>query len=179
VGDIQIENSVINLTSFASSDSISEKDTSRENNWKFTLDEIELKENLFSYNVLGKPYRRNSFDPSHINIDKLNLSATGLAYSSSQTKATISEFSFIENNGFTISKLEGALTLNETSAVLENFKFATSRSEVDGNFVIGFNSLKSIGDSIANLHVMADIENAFVFGNDILYFQPEFTFSRN
>ena len=74
--------------------------------WHVTVKGIYLEDNSIAYHVLNLPQTKNAFDASHLSFSHLTLSAENLSYSAAKTDVSIKKFEAVDQNMFSISKIE-------------------------------------------------------------------------
>ena len=143
------------------------------NNWKVTLNRIEMADNVFAYQIGNKPELNGVFDPDNLTYSKLTLSATDFQYSSDLTKASVKKFSATDQNNFEIIHLEADFKMDENSITANKLKASTSYSSMDADFNIQYPSLTTLLDSMQFNTLNLDLRNLSFRNSDVLYFRPE------
>ena len=143
------------------------------NNWKVTVNRIEMADNLFNYKIGNQPERKGVFDPDNLTYSKLILEATDFQYSSDLTKASIKNFSATDQNNFAITHIEGNLKMDEHSITTNKLKASTENSTIDADFNIQYPSLTTLLDSMQFNTLSLDLRNLNFRNSDVLYFRSE------
>ena len=143
------------------------------NNWKVTVNRVEMADNVFIYKIGNQPEMKGVFDPDNLTYSQLNLEATDFQYSSDLTKASVKSFSATDQNNFKITHLEGDLKMDEHSITTNKLKTSTPYSTLDADFNIQYASLTTLTDSMQFNTLNLDLRNLSFRNSDVLYFRPE------
>ncbi len=143
------------------------------NNWKVTVNRVEMADNVFIYKIGNQPEMKGVFDPDNLTYSQLNLEATDFQYSSDLTKASVKSFSATDQNNFKITHLEGDLKMDEHSITTNKLKASTPYSTLDADFNIQYTSLTTLTDSMQFNTLNLDLRNLNFRNSDVLYFRPE------
>jgi translocation and assembly module TamB len=143
------------------------------NNWKVTLNRVELKDNSLIYKSGNKPAIQNTFDPDFLEYNYLTLDATDLLYSSDLTKVSVSKFSAIDQNNFAINSLETDFRLDQHSVTAKKLKANTTNSSIDADMNIQYSSLSTLIDSMQFTNIDLDLRSLSFINSDVLYFKPD------
>lgn len=183
-----LQNEVINLDSitlsnskirFNRNDSLSsnskavvEASQKSQNNWKISVQNINLDNNSMAYMITNKSTKDNTFDADHMDYSHLSLEAKDLFYSADLTKVNVKKFQTTDQNGFSITKFETEFIMDQHSITAQKLKLKTKNSSITADLKIKYSSLASLKDSIPYMVVSADMKNMKVKNSDILYFAP-------
>jgi hypothetical protein len=143
------------------------------NNWKVTVNRVEMADNVFIYKIGNQPEMKGVFDLDNLTYSQLNLEATDFQYSSDLTKASVKSFSATDQNNFKITHLEGDLKMDEHSITTNKLKASTPYSTLDADFNIQYTSLTTLTDSMQFNTLNLDLRNLNFKNSDVLYFRPE------
>jgi len=143
------------------------------NEWKVTVNQIDLENNSVAYKVGNKPKVTTSFNADWLKYNKLNLVANDLYYSADLTKVTVNKFSAIDQNHFAITRFETDFSMDNHSITAKKLKANTTNSAIDGEVNIQYSSLKSLKDSLPFLVLNINLKKAGFKNSDILYFSPQ------
>ena len=147
--------------------------TTRKSNWKVSVKSIDLNDNSLAYVVANKHEAKNTFNASHLDYKHLTFIAKNFYYSSEKTEVSIKKFSTIDQNNFSITKLETDFSMDQHSIKAKNLKVKTTNSSIDADLIIKYSSLKSLSDSLQFMIINADMKNVSITNSDILYFNPK------
>lgn len=143
------------------------------NNWQVSVKSLEMMDNVFVYKIGNLPELKGLFDPKNLTFNHLNLVATDFFYSSVLTKASVKEFSAIDQNNFAFTGLETDFSMEPNSITTNKLKFTTVNSTIDADFNIQFSSLNTLIDSLEFKHLDLTLRNLRFRNSDLLYFNPE------
>jgi len=144
-----------------------------ENNWQVSVKSLEMQDNVFVYKIGNLPELKGLFDPKNLTFNHLDLVATDFYYSSVLTKASVKEFSAIDQNNFAFTSLETDFSMEPNSITTNKLKFTTVNSSIDADFNIQFSSLNTLIDSLEFSHLDLTLRNLRFRNSDLLYFNPE------
>ena len=144
-----------------------------ENKWQVSVKSLEMMDNVFVYKIGNNPELKGLFDPNNITFSNLDLVATDFFYSSDLTKASVKEFSAIDQNNFAYTSLETDFSMEANSITTNKLKFTTVNSSIDADFNIQFSSLTTLIDSLEFIKMDLDLRNLRFRNSDLLYFNPE------
>ena len=148
-------------------------DTTSGNNWQVAVKSIEMLDNIFVYKIGNTPELKGLFDPKNMHFNHLDLVATDFFYSVDLTKASVKEFSAIDQNNFAFTHLETDFSMEANSITTNKLKFTTVNSSIDADFNIQFLSLNTLIDSLEFRHLDLTLRNLRFRNSDLLYFNPE------
>lgn len=145
------------------------------NNWKVSVNRVMLDDNSLVYKVGTKQAMDKNFNADHLEYKKLTLYAKDLSYSTQQTKASVTEFMAIDQNGFEIKRFETDFSMDENTISATGTHLETPHSILNADFSIEYDSLAALTQSMQfnNLHL--DLREARISNSDILYFNPDLT----
>ena len=82
-----------------------------------------------SYDVLSEQKKDGTFDPNHLNIDNIGLTASIKALTEDSLNVVIRRLNFTErHSGLTLKNLETSLAANSHSAVIDSIRVQTGQS---------------------------------------------------
>jgi len=148
-------------------------DTSSTSNWKVAAKHIVLDENSLVYSVSNKPGIKSTFDADHLKLNHIILDATDFFYSSDTTQVSVNNFSAIDQNQFSIARLETDFRMDQHSITMKNLNAATTNSSIAADLNIQFRSLQTVLDSIPSLVLDLQLEDVNIQNADVLYFNPQ------
>jgi hypothetical protein len=193
--DIQSEQLVINRLSLSKSDiryhnfepeiisdsPATDSLSSSGNNWKVTINRMNMADNVFIYQVGEVADPKKEFNPAHLEFEHMSFSANDFYFDKDLVRISVEEFSANDQNGFVINSLETGFSMDATSITADNLKLKTPDSSIDADFYIQYASLDSFTEhyTFSNLNlVMRSVRfknnDALYFSNDLID-QPFFT----
>ena len=149
------------------------RDTTTGNDWKVSVNNVQLDDNLVVWKIGYKSEISKTFSPENLEFRHLVLDATGLSYSADQTKISVTKFGTFDQNNFTITGLQGDFRMDQHSIVAKKLRLNTPDSSVDADFSIKYSSLSALIDSMKFGYLDLELRKAKVKNSDILYFKPD------
>ena len=143
-----------------------------ESNLKFLVKAIHLKDNSVIYQAGNQPDIKNAFNANHLGFNHLMFEATDFQYSSDLKKASIREFSAVDQNNFAVNSFSADFSMDQQSITLNNLKAGTSCSIIDGDLNIQYFALATLIDSMQFSNLNLNLRNARIANSDLLYFKP-------
>ena len=171
--DLELSKSKISYHTFAPETPINTAISSSGNNWKVTVNSVEMTDNTFTYQIGNQSELKGVFDPDNLTYSKLSLEATDFQYSTDLTKASVKNFSAADQNNFEITHIEGDLKMDEHSITTNKLKASTPYSTLDADFNIQYPSLTTLLDSMQFNTLNLDLRNLSFRNSDVIYFRPE------
>ncbi len=154
------------LTGPLAADSVS----SSGNNWKVTVNQMNMDENGFIYQVGDVAEAKNEFNSDYLKFRHMTFDANDFYYDKNLVRITVKEFSAVDQNGFVINSLSTNFSMDETSITADKLQLKTQYSTINADFYVQYSTLKSFTQDyeFSNLNlVMRDVQ----FKNpDALYF---------
>jgi hypothetical protein len=139
------------------------------------VNKILIVNSAIKYQAGNKSEEKNAFDPNHFTFNHLTLEATGFYYSFDEIKVSIKRLNAIDQNNFSVTKLETDFSLDKNSVSAKNLRVRTSSSSLEADVNLHYSSLKSIKDSLSFLIIHIDVKNASILNSDIIYFNKKLT----
>jgi hypothetical protein len=165
------------ISGSVASDSLS----SSGNNWKVTVNRLNMADNDFIYQVGHIADAKNEFNPEYLGFENLTFDAKDFYYDKELIKISVEGFKATDQNGFVINNLETDFSMDATSITADKLKLKTPNSTIDADFYIQFSSLESFTRDyeFSNLNlVMRNVNfknpDALYFSNDLINL-PYFT----
>jgi hypothetical protein len=133
------------------------------------LDELDITNTSIQYANLAVEESGETFDPNHISLTSIDLSAKDLRYdSSNHIRIDLKTLSFREKKGLVLEKLSGAVRLDSEVAELSSIELLFGKTHV---FIDGHATYKSLTD-ISSIAGDITIRESQIAVADILMFQP-------
>lgn len=166
---------------FLTGSSVADSLSSSGNNWKVTVNQMNMADNNFIYQVGDVAEAKNEFNSDYLKFRHMTFDANDFYYDKTLVKIAVEEFSAVDQNGFVINSLSTNFTMDETSITTVKLKLKTQNSTIDADFYVQYSTLKSFTQdyefSDLNL-VMRNVEfknpDALYFRNDLINL-PYFT----
>jgi len=143
------------------------------NNWKVTLNQIELKDNSLNYKSGNKPPVKNGFDPDNLEYNYLTLDADSFFYSADLTKVSVAKFSATDQNNFAITSFETDFSMDQHSITAKKLKAKTTNSSIDADINLQYSSMAALVDSMQFSNINLDLKALRFVNSDVLYFKSD------
>jgi hypothetical protein len=143
------------------------------NNWKISIQQVDLADNSFLYRIGYKPALKNEFDPNHIQFHHLTLKGTDFYYDADLVKILVAKCSAIDQNNFVISSLRTDFAMDQHSIAAKNTRMKTPTASIDADFQIQYASLETFIETLQFKHLYLDMRHVSFQGKDILYFNRD------
>jgi len=160
-------------TTIPDSSDLKSSSTEGKSDWKVKAKSIKLVDNKIAMHVLNTPIHKNIFDANHLEVQQLSFVGSDFYYSAAQTKATIKNFTAVDQNNFSIKEFQIDFVMDKHSITANNFKVKTAHSLIDARLKIAFSSIDALMDSMPFVFVNAEINKVILKNSDINYFIPE------
>ncbi|MGV8945622.1 MAG: translocation/assembly module TamB domain-containing protein [Lutibacter sp.] len=157
---------------FAKSEKKTAKKNSVANDWEFNVRESNFKQVDFYYdnnNIAANP---KGFDYNHLKLQSLNFDVQDIQYNSESTSGKINEFKAKEQSGIEIQSFKADFFYGKTNAFLKNLYLKTPQTLVKDEILIGYSSIATLSDHLADLSIDATLKKSSVGFKDILLFVP-------
>ncbi len=154
-------------------DSLKNKSSSN-SKWKYHTKEIKVRNcNLNYRNYESKTNHNNGFDRNNIQISQLNLSIDKIKFLEDSISARISNLSFKERSGLSLTNTKGILALGKNSFGIKAFRAKLKHSFVSIEYLNVKKDSASIADNdITNIPFSAKINSISSNYNDLALFFP-------
>ncbi len=159
------------LTGSMAADSLS----SSGNNWKVTVNQMNITNNDFIYQVGDVAEAKNEFNSDYLKFRHMSFDAKDFYYDKKLVKIAVEGFSAVDQNGFAINSLSTNFSMDETSITADKLKLKTPLSTIDADFYVQYSTLKTFTQDyeFSNLNlVMRNVNfknpDALYFSNDLI-----------
>ncbi|TVZ16634.1 translocation/assembly module TamB domain-containing protein [Maribacter sp. MAR_2009_72] len=133
---------------------------------------IDLKQNTFTYNLNNTPRRTNSFDPNAFEIQRLNFKGSDFKYQKEQFNLEVEQFSLYEPSGIRLDQLAFKAGLTDTNAELRNINLQLNQSSANATMNVQFASLAKVFENPRNSVLSATISDLILELDDVKHFAP-------
>ena len=157
------------LTGSVAADSLS----SSGNNWKVTINRMNMDDNLFIYKVGNVGATKNEFNPAHLEFEHMTFTANDFYYDRDLVKISVKDFSATDHNGFIINNLATDFSMDATSINADKLKLKTPDSNIDADFYIQYTALESFTQDYEFTNLNLVMRNVSFRNNDALYFSND------
>lgn len=111
-------------------DALASKDTTKHTPLNLHIGQIQIRHTEVHWNQLWKPQATNRFNPNHLNINNLSITAQINALTDDSVNIEIKKLSFDESCGFSLNNMHLAMKAGKSGAMLRNFDLACPHSNI-------------------------------------------------
>jgi len=140
--------------------------------WALRVKELDLKDNVLSFDDENKPRTSRGMDYAHLLADSLTLRASDLVFQKDSISGTISEARFREHGGFVLNELRTKFLYSDTAIFVRDLYLRTPGTELKRYASLNFSSLEQLSGDFPSVMLEADIDDSYVQVRDILNFAP-------
>lgn len=135
-------------------------------------DKINLANNSLQYQFNNIPSLNGQFNPNHIFLRDLALSASDVNYEPKKANIVLDQFSFRDKSGFYLQHMAMKATLDDTSASLSGLEVRTAQSAISGSVRLEFPSIDEFVNAPENTKANLELDTLKIGLQDALIFQP-------
>jgi hypothetical protein len=157
------------LTGSLAADSLS----SSGNNWKVTINRMNMADNVFIYKVGDVTAAKNEFNPANLEFEHMTFAANDFYYDKNLVSISVKEFSATDQNGFIINNLETNFSMDASSITADKLKLKTPDSSIDADFYIQYSTLESFTQEYKFSNLKLVMRNLNFKNKDALYFSND------
>ncbi|MCE3258581.1 MAG: hypothetical protein K0S12_222, partial [Bacteroidetes bacterium] len=143
--------------------------------WHISAGEVVMENNSFGLKMNNVPEQKNVFDPNHMYYEHISFQIQDAFYSAAKTSGRVLSLKVTDPKATDVKEFSTEFLMTDQIIQAKNLIAKTERSSVRANASISFASMESIGDSIQNLGLQADIRSSSVDPTEILFFAPTLT----
>lgn len=140
--------------------------------WKFKLKNTDIKDVAFKFDDMNSAPVAKGIDYKHLDITNFSLKAEDFDYGPENISGNIQNFSVTDKSGVNVKELRTDFAYGPNGAELNNLYLETPQTLVKDQIIVGYPSLESISENIADLSIDANIEGSQIGFKDILLFVP-------
>ena len=144
-----------------------------QNNWQLKLNLIKIDSVDFKFDDYNSVAVKKGIDYKHLDLKGLKLDATTFFYSEKMISGTINNFLTSDKSGVQIDSLTTDFFYGNQGSYLKKLYLKTPQTELKNEIIIGYQSIKTIGDNIGDLALNATLEGSKIGFKDILFFAPD------
>ena len=171
VKNLQLENTRVVVVPSNKKEDKTEEPNTPALPWIISLDELNLRNNSFRYEVERAPTMK-SFDPNHLQLDGLTMLADHLYWTNNRITADIHHTSLREHSGFDLTELSGRFVIDSLHAQFKDFTVETPGSRIHQNILLRYASIPAIKRLPGSVNVEAAIDDSHLAVSDLLFFMP-------
>lgn len=164
IESLLLENSKVH---FISSSSITaDSTTSSKNNWQVMASRINMVNNEIAIQLDSTEKSNNEFNPTHLNISKLNADIKNSTYSADSIHTEIDALTFLSDQ--TSIKTEGIFAMGSTTLSLKDGIVQVGESKINLSANAQFATIEQLIDP--NTKVQLNLTPSTLYLNDLKYF---------
>jgi len=141
-------------------------------NWKVKMAQVDFSNIEFRFKDENLVPPSGGFDYSDINLTDLNLNTEDFYYSTDTISGRINSFTLQDKSGLHIKSLRTDFLYGSTSTYLKDLYLETPNTILRDKIVLGYPSIKSLGEQVGDLEIDANLENSSIGFRDILLLAP-------
>lgn len=141
--------------------------------WKFTMNELKLRNNDFKYNNLDSIPKSKGLDFNHLDVKNFHLATSDMYIAPGEVKLKIDSLFFAEKSGFTLNQMATSISYDTTNITLANLEIRTPDTYIGNHLEANFKSITKIADNIDKVNVHIVLDSTHIAMTDVLYFMPE------
>lgn len=136
--------------------------------WDVEMDDLNLGNNRIRLESASNTASNGGFDPSNLDINKLDLELTDIHLNKQSAQINLGRFSFQEKNTPLLNNLAFDLYVDHHGMKLENLKAITPRSSISGHIKMGYASINTFLNHPEASQITVDVPS-FQLALDELY----------
>ncbi len=144
-----------------------------QNNWQLKLNLIKIDSVDFKFDDYNSVAVKKGIDYKHLDLKGLKLDANTFYYSTQKISGTINNLKIADKSGVQIDTLTTDFFYGNQGSYLKKLYLKTPQTELKNEIIIGYESIKTIGDDIGDLALNATLEGSQIGFKDILFFAPD------
>lgn len=141
--------------------------------WNIEVDDISITEFNFVFDNNNATKTQKGIDYNHLDLNDLTLKGNAFAIKDNAYSGTIVAFDFKEKSGFQLDELTTKFNYTDKGAYLKNLYIKTPQTTLKDNIVVAYPSIESIIENIANLNLVANLQESQIGFKDILLLVPQ------
>jgi hypothetical protein len=136
------------------------------------LDQINVSNSQFQYEVEGSVPEKGLFDERHLQISDLNLNLKHAIINADTLTADIQQLTANERCGLKLKSVQAKLKLSQVLAEMSDLNLQTEYSNVGNYYAMTYSNFHDFNDFINKVVLHASLHNSSVSSLDIAYFAP-------
>ncbi len=144
--------------------------------WRVSLAQSAISDVDVKFDNFNQPRqltRLPALDYNHLHFSDLVLNTRNLAFSENRTTALVENLAGRESSGFRIDSWRAAVVYDSVQIRLDSLDLVTPHTRIRRSLGIGFASLNTIADNLAQLKISGDLRDTRIGFRDILYLAPQ------
>ncbi len=140
--------------------------------WEIELDEMALKNCLFSFDSGNEPALVKEFDPEHIHVDNINIDIEDVKIIGDTLTAKLNNLSAKERCGLIVKQFTADVTVSPNESTCKDLLLETTNSKISDLYSMQYNRFPNFNDYIDSVKMVAHFKGATIDSRDIAYFAP-------
>ncbi|MFK7770977.1 MAG: translocation/assembly module TamB domain-containing protein [Saprospiraceae bacterium] len=142
--------------------------------WQIKTKQVELKETQFVYDDQNAERQVNVVDFSHLGFKDISLIINDLDIVNDSIGGKINHLTLNDHSGFSLSNLEGEVSLTNQMIQVNNFQLSTPNSNLKSNLNFRFKEFGDLKDFANQVKVASDFSKSQVAFRDLWQLIPAF-----
>jgi translocation and assembly module TamB len=140
--------------------------------WQLALGELELSGNSFQYEDFNQPVGQKGIDFNHLWISGIAVSASDIQAEGSTMQGDLTNFSFREKSGFSITSFQSSFSLQQNAIDLRDFILETPYSHIALEVRGKGGSFETFASTYPDAEIAIAIKPSSLSFRDVLFFAP-------
>ncbi|PWA04674.1 hypothetical protein DB895_10440 [Flavobacterium psychrotolerans] len=145
---------------------------SSKNNWKFKLNQANLKEIAFRFDDQNVAPTKTGIDYYHLNLKNFNLDGEKFSYTSNTIYGKIYAFTVQEKSGLNVQSLKTEFYYGQKSAYLKKLYLKTPQTLLKNKVIVNYPSIASLSKNVGELDLNTTLIGSQIGFRDVLIFAP-------
>lgn len=141
-------------------------------NWLVKIKKLDLKNNTFSLNATERKPYEGEFDPAHIGITGINLTAREIHIAGDTIRGHIAGMQAKERSGLEIKNFRADATVSPVATICKNLFLETNNSKLQDYYAMHYSRFPDFTDYVDKVVMVGNLKNAYVDSRDIAFFAP-------
>lgn len=140
--------------------------------WLVSAKKLDLRNNAFVLNSSERPAFVEEFDPSHMDITGINITARNINIVRDTITGRIVDMSAHERCGLFIKKFTADVIVSPNASICKNLFLQTNRSTLQNYYAMHYTRFPDFTDYINKVVMVGRLNGSTVDSRDVAYFAP-------
>ncbi|MEN2400804.1 translocation/assembly module TamB domain-containing protein [Flavobacterium sp. MC2016-06] len=141
--------------------------------WKAKIQNVDIQNVAFKFDDMQSKPTQKGIDYSHLDLNKFNLNAEKLYYSTDTISGNIKTFTVNDKSGLQIQSFKTDFFYGPKNAYLNNLYLRTPQTLLKDKIKVQYPSIAKVSKNIETLNLDANLNQSKVGFKDILLFVPD------
>lgn len=141
--------------------------------WDIDAGNIALENNLIRFQSASTAASSEGFDPSNLEINKLDLELSNIKLNKELAQINLDRFSFYEKSGLALNNMAFNLAVDQRTLSVTDLKVATPKSNINGQLKIGYTAIDSFLNHPEASQITVEIPNLKLALDELYTLQPQ------